>query len=125
MDQRIAPLRIGDLEIPCYVLEDGRRVLSLGGMVRSLGMSIGSGGRRQGDRLLQFVSGKNISPFVSRELISRMNGAVQFRAPTGGTAATGGLTDRVWDLSDIVAFMDERAPKPGPRGAYKKRGADA
>jgi hypothetical protein len=27
------PLKIGDVEIPCYVLEDGRRVLSLGGMV--------------------------------------------------------------------------------------------
>jgi IS1 family transposase len=36
-------------------------------------------------------------------------------------AMAAGLTDRVWDLSDIVAFMDERAPKPGPRGPYKKR----
>src|SRR5712692_10382868 len=27
------PLRIGDLEIPCYVLEDGRRVLVQRGMM--------------------------------------------------------------------------------------------
>ena len=39
-------------------------------------------------------------------------------------AMAAGLTDRVWDLSDIVAFMDERAPKPGPRGSYKKRDAE-
>ena len=32
-----------------------------------------------------------------------------------------GLTGRVWELSDIVAYMDESAPKPGPRGPYKKR----
>ena len=38
------PLKIGNMEIPCYVLEDGRRVLSLGGMTKSLGMSIGGGG---------------------------------------------------------------------------------
>jgi IS1 family transposase len=40
-------------------------------------------------------------------------------------AMAAGLTDRVWDLSDIVAVMDERAPKPGPRGPYKKRGLNA
>lgn len=34
------------------------------------------------------------------------------------------LTDRVWDMEDIIAIMDERAPKPGPRGSYKKRSAD-
>lgn len=34
------------------------------------------------------------------------------------------LTDRVWELSDIVAFMDERAPKPGPRGSYRKSAAE-
>ncbi|MBY3222202.1 P63C domain-containing protein [Rhizobium laguerreae] len=96
------PLKIADMEIPCYVLEDGRRVLSLGGMVRSLGMSIGSGGGRQGDRLLQFVTGKNIFPYVSNDLIGRMKGAVQFRAPTGGSAATGYEATILPDLCDAV-----------------------
>lgn len=78
------PLRIGDAEIPCYVLEDGRRVLSLGGMVRSLGMSIGGAGGGEGDRLAKFVAGRAISPFVSNELNSRITNPVRFRAPTGG-----------------------------------------
>lgn len=34
------PLKIGDAELSCYVLEDGRRVLSLAGMVGALGMSL-------------------------------------------------------------------------------------
>src|SRR5262245_51883018 len=41
-------LRIGDLEIPCYVLEDGRRILSQNEMLRALGMSRGGGGDRLG-----------------------------------------------------------------------------
>ncbi len=31
------------------------------------------------------------------------------------------MTDRVWDLSDIVKIVDEVAPKPGRPKTYKKR----
>jgi hypothetical protein len=33
------------------------------------------------------------------------------------------ITDKLWTLEDIVALMDERAPKPGPRKPYSKRKA--
>ena len=39
------PLRVGDLEIPCYVLADGRRVLVQRGMLTSLDMKQGTAGR--------------------------------------------------------------------------------
>lgn len=96
------PLIIGGKQIPCYVLEDGRRVLSLGGMVRAFDMSIGGAGGKQGDRLVKFASGKAISPFVSNDLISRMNEPVRFRAPTGGTVATGYEATILPDLCDAV-----------------------
>lgn len=38
-------LSFGDLEIPCYVLEDGRRVISQRGMFSAIGKSAGSGER--------------------------------------------------------------------------------
>jgi IS1 family transposase len=38
-------------------------------------------------------------------------------------AMQAGITDRVWDFDDIIARIDRDAPKPGPRGPYKKRGA--
>jgi hypothetical protein len=96
------PLRIGDTEIPCYVLEDGRRVLSLAGMVKALGMSIGGAGRREGDRLYQFATGQIISPFVSADLIERMKSATRFRAPTGGYIATGYEATILPDLCEAV-----------------------
>lgn len=96
------PLKIGEVEIPCYVLEDGRRVLSLGGMVKALGMSIGSAGGGEGDRLVSFASGKAISPFVSNDLANRMKSPVRFQARTGGIAATGYEATILADLCEAV-----------------------
>src|SRR5580704_14859133 len=42
------PLRIGDIEIPCYVLEDRRRVIVQGGMMAALDMKQGTAGRGSG-----------------------------------------------------------------------------
>ena len=36
-------------------------------------------------------------------------------------AMAAGVTDRLWDIEDIVRLVDEAAPKPKPRGPYKKR----
>lgn len=35
-------------------------------------------------------------------------------------AMAAGISDRLWTMEDIIAAMDARAPKPGPRGPYKK-----
>lgn len=36
-------------------------------------------------------------------------------------AMAAGVTDKLWSMDDLVAMMDAVAPKPGPRGPYKKR----
>ena len=43
------------------------------------------------------------------------------RTLRGTPAMEAGLTKRVWGFEDIVRLMDDNAPKPGPRGPYKKK----
>ena len=81
-----SPLRIGEREIPCYVLADGRRVLHQTGMVRAMGMSHGGSYSRGGDRLAKFVGQERLKPFVSDNLISRTVSPIKFRSPLGGVA---------------------------------------
>ena len=38
-------------------------------------------------------------------------------------AMAAGVTDKLWELADMVAMIDAAAPKPGKRGPYKKRAA--
>ena len=58
------PLKIGPIEIPCYVLDDETRVLSQRGVIGGLGMSTGGGARD--DRLTAFLTSKAISACVLR-----------------------------------------------------------
>lgn len=90
------PLVIGDIAIPCYVLEDGTRVLSQRGLVG--GLSMGSGD----DRLATFVSGKAISPFISEELSATIRTPIKFQQPAGGRPAYGYPATVLADICDAV-----------------------
>jgi len=95
------PLRIGGTEIPCYVLEDETRVLSQRGLISGLGMKYGSqaGGA---DRLVGFLTGKGISPFVSAELLALIENPIKFRHPGGGNLANGYPATILADICDAV-----------------------
>jgi hypothetical protein len=36
-------------------------------------------------------------------------------------AMAAGIETRLWEISDIVALIDARAPTTGPRGPYKQK----
>lgn len=80
------PLRIGEMEIPCYVLEDGRRVLHQRGMVKALGMSRGGSSRGGGDRLAHFVAQKTLGEYVTPQLLSLSSDPIKFKTPRGKMA---------------------------------------
>ena len=80
------PLRISDIEIPCYVLEDETRVLVHRSMVAALGMARGGSSKGGGDRLLHFVNGSRIKPFINNSLLPVIEKPLKFRAPNGSLA---------------------------------------
>lgn len=63
------PLVIGDIEIPCYVLEDETRVLTQSGMFAALGLARrGLVPVEGGARLPRFAASKAINPFIPNDL---------------------------------------------------------
>jgi hypothetical protein len=95
------PLRIGDIEIPCYVLDDERRVLVQGGMMTAMDMSQGTASKQaQGDRLAKFVGTKSLNPFVSKDLSDVITNPIKFKV--GGTVAYGYEATVLADLCDSV-----------------------
>ena len=80
------PLVIGDIEIPCYVLEDETRVLSQSGMFQSLGLARrGLVTTKSGAQIPRFAASKAIHPFISKELTAGLSNPIVFTGPTGST----------------------------------------
>jgi hypothetical protein len=79
-------LKITNLEIPCHVLEDGRRVLVQRKMVNALGMARGGSSKGGGDRLAHFVSGKVVSSFINNDLAAVTRTPSKFITPKGNIA---------------------------------------
>lgn len=80
------PLKIGDMEMPCYVLEDERRVLSAGGFQNAMGIAQGGSMKAGMSRLELFASGKLISPFINSDLADRVRNPIHFITPSGKMA---------------------------------------
>lgn len=80
------PMRIGDLEIACYVLDDGRRVLTQEGMLIAMGRAAkakgGQGVRTAVDGLPPFIAANNLRPLIPFE-ISQSTSPIEFLTDTG------------------------------------------
>jgi hypothetical protein len=94
------PLKIGEIEIPCYVLNDERRVLVQSGVMSALDMSQGTAGRGAGDRLARFLATKSINPFVPQHLRDVIMEPIKFKV--GGNIAYGYEATILADLCDAV-----------------------
>lgn len=62
-------IKLGDFVIPCYVLEDGTRVLSGRGMQEALKMveEIDDGTQKPGTRLQRYLTQKSLEPFIYKD----------------------------------------------------------
>jgi hypothetical protein len=84
----ISPLRLDDIELPCYVLADATRVLARCGMLKGIGIA-GGGGQRGVQRLidlLQDITDKGLDCTRVAALIHR---PIAFRPARGRAVAYG------------------------------------
>lgn len=82
------PLKIGDLEIDCYVLEDGTRVLSQRGVNKAFSVPQG-GGDSGGLKIPRFLAQSPLKAFISADLMAGVSEPIRYIPPHGGIAATG------------------------------------
>ncbi|WP_417722627.1 P63C domain-containing protein [Salipiger sp.] len=82
------PIKIGDAEIECYVLDDETRVLTQATFLEAMGRHRKANVRDEGgeERLPAILQGKAIKPFISSDLIEKSQ-PVQFQMPSGSIAS--------------------------------------
>lgn len=79
-------LKIGDLSIPCAVLDNGTRLLTQWGFYRAIGRSgrPAAGWGSDVEKVAPFLSLDNLKPYISDELAASK--PIQFRVARGGKA---------------------------------------
>lgn len=99
------PLILGKTEIPCYVLEDGTRVLSGRAMQKAIGYEGSSG-----DWLKKFITTKNISAAINPEIIAGILTPIEFeRNDAGGSQPItyGYEATKLIDLCDALIDLNK------------------
>ena len=99
------PLVVGDIEIPCYVLEDETRVLSQQGFLRAIGRArkarAGQGAQSQRvDNLPTFLSAHNLKPFISKALEGSTS-PILFQVSGGKTIAYGYRAELLPEVCEV------------------------
>lgn len=109
------PLRIGNIEIPCYVLENEARVITQRGLQTAIGMSK-SGGTFGAHRMARFIENLRDHPnmaasltlkddkdgFNWSDLVERINNPISFRARGVGRLSYGYEATILADLCDAI-----------------------
>lgn len=101
-------LTIGGMEIPCAVLEDGRRVLTQSGVMVALGRARQAKGRTHYDadvNLPAFLTAKNLKPFIPDDL-SVTSSQIEFRT-LNGTKAFGYAAELLPTVCGV--FLDAKS----------------
>lgn len=95
------PLVIAGIEIPCYVLEDEKRVITQRGLFKAIGISPGSSANTSGDRLAKFIEQPRFNKFLSPEVRVMTTNPIKFKTQKSGNVFGYEATVLV-DICDMV-----------------------
>lgn len=112
-------LTIRDRIIPCAVLQDGTRVLSMRGVSRAFGSTrtgIAESSEAGAPNIPPFLATKAISPFIPNELMARLNSPILYRPKHGGRPAFGYEATLLPQICEVVLDAEkENALRPNQR----------
>jgi hypothetical protein len=94
-------LTVGDLSIPCYVLEDGTRILSQRGLNEAFGIIHGGGRDDGGQKMPRFIRLKSLEPFISNDLAAGLLQPIEFAPPHGGRSVLGLPATALADVCNV------------------------
>jgi P63C domain len=99
--------RLGELELPCAVLNNGKRVISGKGLPRTFGYNPNrSWTSVHGDgvdvKLPTFLASEGLRPFISSELELTLNAPLTWRSEPAGLLAFGYEATILPDLCDVL-----------------------
>ncbi len=101
------PLKLGDIELDCYVLSDGTRAFSQRGINAALGLAI------RGGELQKFIDQASLKGYLSDEAIATLDSPIPFWPPGGGRFALGFMVTVLIDL--CTAILDSAKAGNLPR----------
>ncbi|MCA3719658.1 P63C domain-containing protein [Phenylobacterium sp.] len=113
------PARIGGIEVACFVLDDGRRVIATNGVLSALEMARGGAMVKGMNRLELFAAQNRLSAFVSNDLLARIANPIKFRV--GNTTAHGFESDVLIELAEAVIAADNQGALQKQQAAIAHR----
>ena len=125
MATHIGEIRIGDLTIPCGVLEDGTRLLSERHVAAALGRTrSGSHWQRNkanGVTRPLYITASNLENFISPELEKALSERTFYKSPKGGRPIFGVRATALPEICDVwLSARDANALAPRQLGIAKK-----
>lgn len=111
-------IELGDISIPCAVLEDGTRVLSERAITKAFGGKRGGSHWRRlkenpdGAYLPIFLSAGNIKPYINNELLLSLGRRRIYRPKKGGAAAYGIEASLLPKICNVYLNMRDHPDKP-------------
>ena len=94
-------LAIADIEIPCFVLEDGTRVISGRGMTSAIGM------KGRGPGVVRISTHQSLKPYLSPELVVSMEQPLKFKGVGAPRLTYGYEATVLQELCDSMIAADQ------------------
>ena len=102
------PLILAGLEIPCYVLENEKRVITQSGLLKALGMSTGGASKAGSRKIDEFLENSAIKPFIDEETQERANNVIHFKPQGKGGSAFGYEATILVDICEAVLKSERK-----------------